>query len=78
LEFVSDKQQKTPFPAEKKLAQTIWQTAFDMGLSLYYSQGCADGHNGDLILIGPPLIVNESELEDIVSILTRAIEHVLQ
>jgi hypothetical protein len=73
LELVQNKVTKAPFPSSRKLAQNIWQTAFDLGLSLYYSQGCADGQSGDLILLGPPLIVTESQIHEIVAILREAI-----
>lgn len=76
LELVSDKTTKAPFPVEQKLAPTIWQAAFDLGLSLYYAQGCADGRNGDVILIGPPLIVTEAQLEEIVTLLQQALQQV--
>ncbi len=73
LELVQDKASKEPFPASEHLATTIWQRAFDLGLSLYYAQGCANGRDGDLILIGPPLIVNQAQIEEIVSILKTAL-----
>ncbi len=74
LELVQDRDSKEPFPANQRVAWRIWQRAFDLGLVLYYSQGCADGRNGDLILIGPPLITTEEELNEIVPLLARAVE----
>jgi adenosylmethionine-8-amino-7-oxononanoate aminotransferase len=72
IELVRDRQTKTPFPADQHVAWQIWQKAFDLGLIVYYSQGCADGVNGDLILVGPPLIVDEAQIDELVSILTAA------
>jgi adenosylmethionine-8-amino-7-oxononanoate aminotransferase len=69
LEIVEDKATKKPFPSEWKIAQAIWQKAFDLGLIVYYAQGCADGKNGDLIHIGPPLIINEEQIFELVSLL---------
>lgn len=74
LEIVQDKKSKSPFPAKEKTAVKIWQLAFEKGLVIYYSQGCADGVNGDLIMLGPPLIVTESDIEEIVNILTETIK----
>jgi hypothetical protein len=74
LEFVRDRDRKEPFPAAERVAWTVWQRAFDLGLVLYYSQGCADGLNGDVIMVGPPLIIGQAQLETVVSLLTRAIE----
>jgi adenosylmethionine-8-amino-7-oxononanoate aminotransferase len=72
LEIVEDKATKKPFPAEQKMASTIWQKAFDTGLIVYYAQGCADGKNGDLIHIGPPLIINEGQIEELLGLLREA------
>jgi hypothetical protein len=74
LEFVRDRDRKEPFPAAERVAWTVWQRAFDLGLVLYYSQGCADGLNGDVIMVGPPLIIGQAQLETVVSLLTRAVE----
>ena len=54
----------------------VWQRAFDLGLILYYAQGCADGENGDLVHVGPPLIVTESQVQAVVQILQQAIADV--
>ena len=77
VELVQDKISKDPFPASRHLAWDIWQRAFDKGLIVYYSQGCADGQNGDVIMLGPPLIVTESQLAEMVGILAEAIGEVL-
>ncbi len=73
IEFVLDRRTAEPFPASRKLAWNIWQHAFNQGLVLYYSQGCADGVNGDIIMIGPPLIINQSQIDELVSLLSIAI-----
>ena len=49
-----------------------------MGLVAYYSQGCADNVNGDLLMLGPPLIVNEDQIDEMVGILALAIERQFQ
>jgi adenosylmethionine-8-amino-7-oxononanoate aminotransferase len=74
IEFVQDRDSKMPFPAKQHVAWDLWQKVFDMGLVVYYSQGCADGVNGDLIMVGPPLVINERQIDDLVAILSAAIE----
>ncbi|MFZ0548076.1 MAG: aspartate aminotransferase family protein [Candidatus Promineifilaceae bacterium] len=74
IEFVQDKDSKTPFPASRHLAWDIWEKAFERGLIVYYSQGCADGRNGDIIMAGPPLIINEAQIDELVALLTEAIK----
>ncbi len=59
------------------LAWRIWEAAFDQGLVVYYSQGCADGRNGDVIMVGPPLIINEQQVDELVEMLTKAVCQVL-
>lgn len=73
IEFVTDRVSTEPFPASQQIAWRIWQRAFDSGLVVYYSQGCADGVNGDIIMLGPPLIINREQVEDMVSILAAAV-----
>lgn len=74
LELVEDRESKKPFPVGRHLAWDIWQQAFDRGLVSYYSQGCADGTNGDLVMLGPPLIVKKDQIDEMVAILAAAIQ----
>jgi adenosylmethionine-8-amino-7-oxononanoate aminotransferase len=74
IEFVQDWDSKEPFPAQRRLAWEVWQHAFDIGLIVYWSQGCADGTNGDLIMVGPPLIINEKQINELVNLLVKAVE----
>jgi adenosylmethionine-8-amino-7-oxononanoate aminotransferase len=73
IELVADRDTAVPFPAKEKVARRIWQRAFDLGLVIYYSTGCADGTNGDIVMLGPPLIINEAQVDEVVDILSRAI-----
>jgi adenosylmethionine-8-amino-7-oxononanoate aminotransferase len=73
VELVKDRETKEPFDVSEHLAVEVWRRAFDLGLIVYYSQGCADGRNGDLVMVGPPLIVNEEQVKEIASTLSAAI-----
>ena len=73
LELVRDRELKRPFPVEEHIAWQVWQHAFDLGLIVYYSQGCANGRDGDLVMVGPPLIIDEAQIEELVTLLTRAV-----
>ena len=74
IELVVDRDTKEPFPAGQKVAWHIFQRAFDAGLVVYYSQGCADGANGDIIMLGPPLIINREQIDEMVTILAAAVQ----
>ncbi len=73
IELVEDRDTKKPFPQDKGIARRVWNRAFDMGLVIYYSTGCADGKNGDVIMLGPPLIINTAQIEEMVGILRDAL-----
>jgi len=77
LELVEDRETKKPFAVSEHLALRIWQRAFDLGLIVYYSQGCANGQDGDLIMVGPPLIANEEQIREIVNILSAAVSRTI-
>lgn len=77
IELVQDKESKRPFAASEQLDWRIWEAAFAKGLIVYHSQGCANGRDGDLIMLGPPLISNAEQVQTMVSILNEAVRAVL-
>jgi hypothetical protein len=74
LELVADRETRRAFPRQAKLAESIVREARAGGLLVYYGTGNADGVDGDLILLGPPFVVTESEIDLIVHRLASAIE----
>ncbi|MEL6964054.1 MAG: aminotransferase class III-fold pyridoxal phosphate-dependent enzyme, partial [Pseudomonadota bacterium] len=77
LEFVEDRATKAPFQPEKKLHAKIKQAAMARGLMCYPMGGTLDGRVGDHLLLAPPFIVRETELDVIVDRLGHAIDDVL-
>ncbi len=76
IEFVRDQATKAPFRRELHVAERVGEAAFERGLIIYPGFGNADGVDGDQILIGPPLVISEPELDLLVSMLTDAIDAV--
>lgn len=74
VELVSDKVTKRPFPAAEQLAPKIKKAALELGLMCYPSQGCADGTNGDHVLLAPAYTSSEAEIKQIVATIAQAIE----
>ncbi len=74
IELVQDRDSRRPFPAAEGLARRLWNRAFELGLVIYYSSGCADGKNGDVIMLGPPLIINREQTDEMVSILRQTLQ----
>jgi adenosylmethionine-8-amino-7-oxononanoate aminotransferase len=67
VEFVADKKQKTPFPREKKYAETFVAGALANGLVLWPNVGQADGTNGDLVMVAPPFVIGEDGCREILA-----------
>ncbi len=74
LEFVSNRQTKAPFDAKEKLAAKLKKAAFEQGLVCYPMPGTRDGKIGDHILLAPPFIATDDELEDAVQRLVKAVD----
>ncbi len=74
VEIVSDRKTKKPFPRSRKWIEELTRRAFDKGLLVYPSTGCADGVEGDLFNLAPPLVIEEGEINQMVSILKKIFE----
>jgi len=77
IELVQDRATKQPFPKKEGITHHLTDRAFDLGLIIYHSVGCADGVNGDVVMLGPPLIVDEAQVREMVAILTETIRREL-
>lgn len=73
IELVKDRASKEPFPAAEGVARRVWKRAFDLGLVIYYSTGCADGKDGDVIMLGPPLIITAEQIDEMVRMFREAL-----
>ncbi|MGB9699936.1 MAG: aspartate aminotransferase family protein [Thermodesulfobacteriota bacterium] len=78
IEFVKDKKNKDPFPRQMKLNALIANKAFAKGLITYPGGGGADGLKGDHLLLAPPFIISEQEIDQIVNILKQTLDEVCQ
>jgi len=71
IEFVKDQKTKEPFPRSAKFTEKVIDLAFENGLVLYPGTGFVDGVNGDMVMVGPPLIIQESQIDEIIEILKK-------
>jgi adenosylmethionine-8-amino-7-oxononanoate aminotransferase len=78
VEFVVDRATKAPFDASRKIAGRIKTVAFNAGLICYPMSGTIDGKNGDHVLLAPPFIISDDQIDELVSKLSGAIETVLR
>ena len=76
-ELVQENATKQPFDVTLGLAPKIQKIALDLGLMCYPSQGCADGTQGDHVLLAPAYTSTREEIEAICDLITQAIETAL-
>ena len=74
VEFVADLKTKEPFDRSLRFAERFTRTAQDEGLIVWPNVGHADGTRGDLVMIAPPFIISEAEIDEIVTRFGRALE----
>jgi adenosylmethionine-8-amino-7-oxononanoate aminotransferase len=74
IELVADRATREPFPRALRVTEAVVQAARERGVLVYSGTGCANGADGDTILLGPPFIVTDTELERIVAVLADSIE----
>lgn len=77
IEFVADRETKKPFDPALGLAGKLKKAAFAEGLICYPMPGTRDGREGDHILLAPPFIATEAELDEMVDRLSRAVDTVM-
>lgn len=74
VELVADRATKRPFEPERRLHVRIKSEAMRRGLLVYPMGGTIDGVQGDHVLLAPPYIATEPELDAIVERLTASID----
>jgi adenosylmethionine-8-amino-7-oxononanoate aminotransferase len=76
IELVADRETRAPFPRGDRIAEAVVRGARDRGVLLYSGTGNANGVDGDTLLLGPPFVVTDAELDRIVAVLADTIEAV--
>jgi adenosylmethionine-8-amino-7-oxononanoate aminotransferase len=77
VELVADRDTKHPFDPALKLHAKIKAAAFEAGLICYPMGGTIDGVNGDHVLIAPAFIIEDTQIDELVSKLSTAIDKAL-
>ena len=77
VELVLDRAGKEPFDPKLKLNARVKREAMARGLMVYPMGGTIDGERGDHVLIAPPFIVTNDDIDRIVDRLGEAIDAAL-
>jgi adenosylmethionine-8-amino-7-oxononanoate aminotransferase len=75
IELVADRESKQPFDPALKLHARVKKAAMEAGLLCYPMGGTIDGARGDHVLLAPPFIVTDHELDLLIERLSQAIDH---
>ena len=73
IEFVADRETRTPFDPQNGYAGKLKKAAFAEGLVCYPMPGTRDGQHGDHVLLAPPFIMSDSQVDEVTSRLGRAV-----
>jgi adenosylmethionine-8-amino-7-oxononanoate aminotransferase len=73
VEFVANKATRTPFPREVRFGETLLETGLEHGVTLYAGTGGADGRIGDCIILAPPFVIDEEQIDRGIELLEASI-----
>ncbi len=73
IELVADREGHEPFPRGERVVEAVVREAKARGVLLYSGTGMADGTNGDAIVLGPPFVISDAELERVVEVLGESL-----
>jgi adenosylmethionine-8-amino-7-oxononanoate aminotransferase len=74
VELVADRATKAPLPPARKTHARVKAEAMQRGLMVYPMGGTIDGQRGDHILLAPPFIATEQDIDAIVERLGDAVD----
>jgi adenosylmethionine-8-amino-7-oxononanoate aminotransferase len=77
LEIVANRASKEPFPADHAIARRLKARAMANGLICYPFAGTVDGKRGDHVLLAPPFIISEPQLDEICGKLSRSLDEAI-
>jgi adenosylmethionine-8-amino-7-oxononanoate aminotransferase len=78
LELVAERASKRPFDPKLRVHARLKKEALRAGLMCYPMGGTLDGVQGDHVLLAPPFIVEEAQLDELVAMLGAALDAVLK
>jgi adenosylmethionine-8-amino-7-oxononanoate aminotransferase len=78
VELVHDRATKAPFDPARRLHAAVRREAMARGLMVYPMGGTIDGRLGDHVLLAPPFVVSDAELDAVVERLAAAVDAAIE
>ncbi len=76
IEVVADRATGRPFAARLQMARRLMRAAMELGLAVYPAAGMAGDRGGDALMIAPPFVIGDAEVEFIATTLRRCFDSV--
>lgn len=73
IELVADRETRLPFRRAERVTERVVAAARERGVLVYSGTGHANGTDGDVLLLGPPFVITEPELERVVEVVAEAV-----
>lgn len=77
VELVADRETQAPFPRAERVTERVLAAGKEAGVLIYPGTGCADGTDGDLLVLGPPLVITPEQVERLADLVAAAVRSVL-
>jgi adenosylmethionine-8-amino-7-oxononanoate aminotransferase len=77
IELVKSRETKEPFDPSDKIHARLKSAAFEAGLICYPMGGTVDGVSGDHVLMAPPFVINDTQIDELVDKLDTALQATL-
>jgi adenosylmethionine-8-amino-7-oxononanoate aminotransferase len=74
FELVKDQESKQPFEVRQRASMVFEEAAFRRGLVTYPCTGAIDGTSGDMMLLAPPLVISETQVNEILNIIDDTLD----
>ena len=74
VELVEDRATRAPFPRARKVAERLTAHLFERGLIVWPNVGQANGTDGDLFMVAPPLVITTEQVEALSVALAQALK----
>lgn len=77
VELVADRDTRAPFPRGERVTERVLEAGKAAGVLLYPGTGCADGTDGDLLVLGPPLVIAPEQVDRLADLTAQAVRSIL-